>query len=94
MYLNEAAIARAEAKGAKCDICRRLCRKGKQPQILPFSEHEKQKALFIEVEDNQDLNSITGLHPYLLQIKPLAEQLGIQGFAFPMRAKTDGSMVE
>jgi hypothetical protein len=85
MYLNEVAITKAEAKGAKCDICRRLHRAGKQSEILPFSEHLKQKALFIEVENNQDLNEIKGLSSYLFKLKPLAERLGIQGFAFPAK---------
>ena len=85
IYLNETTIARAEARGAKCDICRRLFRAGKQNEILPLSKHEKQKTLFIEVVNNQDLNKVRGLHKYLLRIKPLAETLGIQGFAFPAK---------
>lgn len=89
MYLDEVAIARAEAKGAKCDICIRLHKVGKQPETLPFNEHLKQKALFVEVENNQDLNEIKGLHSYLLKVKPLAERLGIQGFAFPAKKRAE-----
>ncbi|MCI0560207.1 MAG: hypothetical protein MN733_17100 [Nitrososphaera sp.] len=85
IVLDEASIAKAEAEGAKCDTCRRLYKAGRQDEILPLSKHEKQKALFIEVEDNRDLNQIKGLHKYLWKIRPLAETLGVQGFAFPKR---------
>jgi hypothetical protein len=87
MFLDKAAITRAEKKGAQCDICRKLCRKGKQTQILPFSQHEREKLLFIEVDDGSDLNKVKGLHEYLLEIKPLAMELGIGGFAFPPKGK-------
>ena len=84
IYLDAAAIERAEARGVQCDICRQLVKHGQQPTVLPHIEHESQKTLFIAVNDNRDLNAIEGLHAYLLQIKPVAETLGIQGFAFPL----------
>ena len=85
MYLNETTIAGAETHGAKCDICRQLVKQGKQNEVLPLSQHEKQKTLFIEVVDNRNLNKVRGLHQYLLKIKPLAAAAGIQGFAFPKK---------
>lgn len=92
MYLDAAAIKRAETRGAQCDICRQLVKRRQQSAVLAYSEHESQKTLFIAVNDNRDLNAIDGLHDYLLQIKPVAESLGIQGFAFPM-SKVDNSDV-
>jgi hypothetical protein len=88
MFLNEDTITRAEAKGAKCDICKRLYKAGRQREILPLSDHTRQKALFIEVEDNRDSDRVKGLRQYLSKIKPLAEKLGIKGFAFPTRERT------
>ncbi|MCG3209249.1 MAG: hypothetical protein FOGNACKC_02870 [Anaerolineae bacterium] len=85
MVLNEQAIRQAEQRGAKCDICRKLCRCGKQAQVLSWAEHTPSKTLFIEVDDNQDLNQVAGLTDYLLRIKSLAQTLGIEGFAFPNR---------
>ena len=92
MYLDAAAIERAESRGAQCDICRKLVKQRQQPAVLSYSEHESQKTLFIAVNDNRDLNAVDGLHDYLLQIKPVAESLGIQGFAFPL-SKADNSDV-
>lgn len=86
-YLDEAAIARAEERGAKCDICRQLVKTGKQDQVLPMSQHEKQKVLFIEVVNNRNLEQIRGLREYLQKIKSLTETLGIGGFAFPNKQK-------
>lgn len=83
MFLNETSIARAEQRGAVCDICRKLVRNGDQPEILSHSAHESHTTLFIQADDNSDLNAVEGLHEYLLSIKPKAESLGIQGFAFP-----------
>lgn len=51
----------------------------------PASQHEQQKTLFIEVEQNRNLNAIAGLSEYLQTIKEPAEAAGIQGFAFPNR---------
>ncbi|MDP2217152.1 MAG: hypothetical protein Q8J68_07705 [Methanolobus sp.] len=84
--LGEAAIIDAEKHGAKCDICRKINKKHGKP-ILPFSEHIAQKTLFIEVPQNKDLNAVEGLHAYLLKIKPIAESLKIDGFAFPTFSK-------
>lgn len=83
MYLDGAAIERAEGKGAVCDICRKEVRAQRQPAILTYGQHEKVLMLFIGVSANQqkDLNSVKGLHSYLLKLKKA--NLGIGGFAFP-----------
>jgi hypothetical protein len=83
IYLDGAAIERAESKGAVCDICRAEVKNRRQPSILKYSEHEKVLMLFIGVSANQqkDLNKVKGLHSYLLKIKKA--NLGIGGFAFP-----------
>ena len=81
MYLD---IEGAEKKGAVCDICRVRQKKFGEP-ILSYSEHKKENTLFIQVPQNKDLNAVKGLHKYLLKIKPIAEKLGITGFAFPTK---------
>jgi hypothetical protein len=85
MMLDEAALSRAEKRGATCDICKRLVRNGRQLEILTLQQHEKQKVLFIEVEDDQNLSKLPDLHSYLIKVKLVAEQLGIQAFAFPRK---------
>ncbi|MEZ4706789.1 MAG: hypothetical protein R3A44_06270 [Caldilineaceae bacterium] len=87
MYLDEAAIERAEQRGAMCDICRKLVRKGKQLDILSHNQHEQLKTLFIAVVDNRSLHRVKGLEAYLAKIKTIAESLGIQGFAFPAQGQ-------
>ena len=52
---------------------------------LTLQQHEKQKVLFIEVEDDQNLSKLPDLHSYLIKVKLVAEQLGIQAFAFPRK---------
>ncbi len=83
MYLNEESIRDAEKNNnAVCAVCRRLVREGKQKNILPFDQHKKTLTLFIQVPDNEDLNSISGLKEYLLKIKPVLIKFGIDGIAF------------
>lgn len=72
MYLNEDTIERS---GAPC---------GYPGCNLGVREHETLNSLFVEVENNQDLNANTGLHAWLLAIKGI-EGLGIEGFAFPQK---------
>lgn len=50
---------------------------------LSYEEHTNDLTLIIEVESNDNLNSLPGLHAYLVSIKAQAEALGIKGFAFP-----------
>jgi len=52
---------------------------------LKFSEHKSQVTASIEVPQNRDLNAVEGLHAYLLSIKDKAVELGIEGFAFPVK---------
>jgi len=80
--LGKEAIIDAEKHGAKCDICKKANKKHGSP-ILAFDQHITQKTLFIEVPQNKDLNKVEGLLTYLLKIKPIAESLHIDGFAFP-----------
>jgi hypothetical protein len=68
------AIEAAERKGIGCQW--RGCQ-------LSHKEHTNDLTLFIEVESNSNLNSIPGLHAYLVSIKAQAEALGVKGFAFP-----------
>jgi len=86
--LGKDAIIDAEKHGAKCDICRKANKKHGSP-ILAFDEHITQKTLFIEVPQNSDLNRVEGLHAYLLRIKPIADDLHIDGFAFPTSFKKE-----
>jgi hypothetical protein len=83
MYLD---IERAEERGARCYICKRLakCRHQKPCgcHLLTYAEHENPLTLFVGVPQNGDLNAVPGLHTYLLQVKNL--NLGIEGFAFPL----------
>jgi len=81
MYLDESTIKEAEQQGAQCDICRVRVKKGLQSSVLSVDEHRKQKTLFLEVPKG-DLNSIPGLHEYLLKIKPKLMELKIDGIAF------------
>lgn len=50
---------------------------------LSYAEHEQSETLFIEVEQNNDLNAIPGLGPWLQLVKDA--DLGIAGFAFPKK---------
>lgn len=78
--LGKEAIRDAEKHGAECGICRdKQHRDGSR--ILSIDEHESSLTLFIVVPQNRDLNSVTGLHAYLLKLKEA--NLGIEGFAFP-----------
>lgn len=77
--LGEAAIAEAEKRGAKCDICKQAVRRRKQDRILAYDEHETMLSLFVGVP-HHDLNNIPGLVAYLNAVK--SADLGIQGFAF------------
>jgi hypothetical protein len=82
MYLTKETIREAEKKhGAVCDICRHLVKQGKQNVILNFDEHQDSLTLFIEVPKG-DLNEVKGLKKYLLEIKPVLRDLGIEGVAF------------
>ena len=76
--LGREAIESAERKGIKCWTC-----KGQ----YSYAEHRAEQTLVIVVPQNKDLNAVPGLHAYLLSIKPLAESLGITGFAFPTSAQ-------
>ena len=83
--LGEDAIRAAEKQGAKCDICRQRAKRGER--ILSFEEHENPLTLFVSVPNNRaDLNTISGLHAYLLSLKPKLAELGIEGIAFPNAA--------
>jgi hypothetical protein len=82
MYLTKEIIRDAEKKyGAVCDICRHLVKQGKQKVVLNFDEHQDGLTLFIEVPKG-DLNEVEGLKKYLLEIKPVLRDLGIEGVAF------------
>lgn len=74
-------------KWAVCDICRIRERRGLQDKILSYKEHETQKTLFVEVEDNsrEGLTKNKKIFKYLRRIKQICEKLGIQGFAFPQK---------
>src|SRR3990172_4362622 len=76
--LGTDAIKSAERQGIHCAIC-----KGQ----YKFEDHTNDMTLVIEVEDNDNLNKIPGLHAYLVAIKAKAEELGIKGFAFPRRGQ-------
>ena len=52
---------------------------------VKFSEHKTQVVAVVEVPQNRDLNAVEGLHAYLLSIKDKATELGIEGFAFPIK---------
>ena len=80
MYLDP---EEAERKGAECFICKDINRRDYTKPILSFNEHISQLTLFLRVPQNKDLNAVDGLHEYLLSIKEQAEELGIEGFAFP-----------
>lgn len=79
--LGKDTIIDAEKHGAKCDTCKKANKKHGSP-ILTFEEHIASKTLFIEVPQNKDLNNVKGLPEYLMKIKPIAESLHIDGFAF------------
>jgi len=88
MYLTRESMAKAELKGAVCDICKKAVRAGRQPFILKIDAHTESRTLFIEVPDNKDLNAVTGLVTYLNRVKHECELLGIDGFAFPVKEAT------
>lgn len=82
MYITKDTIRDAEKNhGAVCDICRRLVKQGKQARVLTVDGHQEGLTLFIEVPKG-DLNTIVGLRDYLLKIKPVLIDLGIDGVAF------------
>lgn len=77
--LGESALAEAHKRGIHCAHqyeYRATCQ-------LPFSEHKTLLTLFIRVPRKKDLNDVPGLHAYLMGIKDLAAEVGIQTFAFP-----------
>ena len=69
-------IEQAEKNGARCGM--RDCR-------LKYDEHESGFIVFISVpaQYQADLNNCPGLHQYLMECKPVAEQFKAIGFAFP-----------
>jgi hypothetical protein len=69
-------------KWAVCDICKHEYSKGLRSDILPLSEHKKNVTLFLEVPKTENLNEVEGLNNYLKTIKPVLEQLHIDGIAF------------
>jgi len=81
--LTEEAIRAAEAQGARCDTCRERARRG--GTMLTYDQHENNLTLMLTIPDDapSDLNEIPGLGAYLSAIKPQAQALGIQAFAFP-----------
>ena len=82
MYLDQEAIRDAEKNnGAVCDICKKLVRIGRQTRVFSVDEHSEEMTLFLEVPEG-DLNAILGLKEYLLQIKPILIELGVDGVAF------------
>ncbi len=79
MFLTADTIREAEKEGkAVCGIC-----KEQGGQILSYDEHVSNKVLFVGVP-NHNLEDIPGLKEYLLKIKPVCEEMKIQGFAFPL----------
>lgn len=77
IYLD---IPGAEARGAVCDICKRINRKDSSFKILKYDEHEQ--ALLVEVDSKAELEDVPGLQEYLLSIKDMCEADGYVGFAF------------
>ena len=79
--LGQEAIREAEKRGAMCHICRR------SGERLTYDQHETAILIGIpgttqEKLNRTDLNTISGLHEYLLQLKPLVERDRYSGFAF------------
>ena len=83
MYLDAETIKHAESKGAKCDICKKLVRRGEQSAVLSYSEHEQALLLLChtEVSDNEG-KTVPELHHWLLSVKEEATANGYAGFAF------------
>jgi len=81
MYLNAESIARAESKGAKCDICRKLNRKYGNP-ILSYAEHKQALLIECKTEIQTETKNNPELKAYLLKIKELTEKHGFEGWAF------------
>jgi len=81
MILDNAAIERADKKGAVCDICRKAHKKNGS-KILTWDEHKQ--ALLIEVKglDLKKTEDIEIVRNYLLTIKDRCEKEGFVGFAF------------
>ncbi len=78
MSLSADVIREAEKEGkAVCGICKQ------QGERLSYDEHVSNKILFVGVP-NYNLEKISGLKEYLFKIKPVCEELKIQGFAFPV----------
>jgi len=82
IYLDSKAIRDAEKNhGAVCDTCRDWVKHGRQAEILPYDEHRNELTLFLEVPKG-DLNAVLGLKEYLQKIKPVLQELKIDGVAF------------
>ena len=82
MYLGKEEIRDAEKyHDAKCDICRKLYKKGKQERILTIDEHEI--ALLVKIKDKSysTPGDVPGLREYLRSIKELTESDKFVGYA-------------
>ncbi len=79
MYLDQTSIERAESKGARCDICKKAVKAGRQTEVLTYSEHEQ--ALLVECRVGIEPVP-PELHDWLLSIKDEAAKNGYVGFAF------------
>lgn len=79
MYLD---IEEAEKHGAKCDICKKLVRKGKQDSILTYVEHETVLLIKIKSKAYPKVLEAPGLREFLLSIKEITEADKYAGFAF------------
>lgn len=85
--LGVEAIEAAERIGYGCQWGKRSER-SKPKCTLSHREHETMLTLFILLEHKAaNLNDVPGLHAYLLSVKDMAEELGIQGFAFPSKVE-------
>lgn len=83
MYLTKETLKRAEEENnAVCDICRKEYKDGKRDKILSVDEHKEQNVLFLEVPKTENLNDVEGLNEYLKEIKPILEELKIDGIGF------------
>lgn len=79
VYLTKDTVREAEGKGAKCDICRKLVKEGKQDHVLTIDEHKQALLVSCKV----DIQPVPDeLRAWLLSIKAEAEANGYAGFAF------------
>lgn len=63
---------------------------GQDPCNLSYDEHTHETALVIVVpNDVKDLNTLEGLHAWLVEAKPVAEAEKIDGFMFPSEAQAE-----